>query len=182
MFAIQRLLLAIISHKTKSSAVVLIVLFNCDTIICRSKAPTARLKLIGITALVHNNSEEEKYIILKKKTKTKLVLNADSSVEFDGWLRTIDKISKKVTEQTTDNTRKNYRYENIEDDHDSEKVEPEVNLVSPLKGKTPIPTPRNSTPCKEITIMPGEENSTAEDPKNDYHLTSLKNEVHFFSY
>ena len=44
----------------------------------------------GISIDIYVHSERVKYIVLKKKSRTKLVLNADTQTEFDGWLKTLD--------------------------------------------------------------------------------------------
>ena len=37
----------------------------------------------------HVTPEQNQYILLKKRSRTKLVLNADSEPEFEGWLKTL---------------------------------------------------------------------------------------------
>ena len=103
------------------------------------------------------------YLILLKKSKTKLVLNADSTVELDGWHKTLDSVikgSEKISHlggnETTPATK--YRYENVELNSSPERGRE----VIKSKGKVPIPTPRNITPSrdaqtKDVTEMKDED-------------------------
>ena len=42
--------------------------------------------------------EQNQYIILKKRSRTKLVLNADSEPEFEGWLKTLMSVTERLKE------------------------------------------------------------------------------------
>ena len=109
----------------------------------RSKAPTARLKLKGISIDIHIHSEHVKYIVLKKKSKTKLVLNADSSTEFDGWLTTLDiEIRRQDELQSAENTES---CGNLELGEQSERGREERRV----KSRAPVPAPRTRTPSRE---------------------------------
>ena len=112
----------------------------------RSKTPTARLKLKGITVQIHEKSNDFQYLILLKKTKTKLVLNADTSPEFDGWYKTIKGIcnQKQEEEETTETSED----KNVEDDRKERGRQ-----VTKNWGKTPVPTPRNRTPSRDKSKM-----------------------------
>ena len=50
----------------------------------------------GITIETHEHTEDLNYLILLKKSKTKLVLDADSTVELDGWYKTLASVCKGV--------------------------------------------------------------------------------------
>ena len=89
-----------------------------------------------------HQSDDVKHLILKKRCKTKLVLKADSDVEYDGWMRTI-----RSSSEPTD-VKPRSRYENVEIDPTIEKVE----LVNKVKAKVPVPTPRTSTPSRENSL------------------------------
>ena len=111
----------------------------------RSKAPTARLKLKGISVQIHEESNDSQYLILLKKTKTKLVLNADTSPEFDGWYKTIKGIcSKREVKEEEEETKK--KENKNEDDTD---IKERGRQITKNWGKTPVPTPRNRTPSRE---------------------------------
>ena len=116
------------------------------TFLLRSKTPTARLKLKGITVQIHEKSNDFQYLILLKKTKTKLVLNADTSPEFDGWYKTIKGIcnQKEEEEEIADICED----KNVEDDRKERGRQ-----VTKNWGKTPVPTPRNSTPSRDKSKM-----------------------------
>ena len=91
----------------------------------------------GISIDIHIHSEHEKYIVLKKKSKTKLVLNADSATEFDGWLTTLDVEIKRQDElQSGEDTE-------LPEQSERGRVERRV------KAKTPVPAPRTRTPSRE---------------------------------
>ena len=99
------------------------------------------------------------YLILLKKSKTKLVLNADSTVELDGWHKTLVSVCKgdeEVAEQGENEMTQvlRHRYENVEL-NDSQERGRDLNKGI---GKVPIPTPRNRTPSRDInTKNPNEE-------------------------
>lgn len=138
---------------------------NINTLIqyCfRSKAPTAKLKLKGITIEIHEHTKELNYLILLKKSKTKLVLNADSTVELDGWHKTLVSVCKgdeEVTEGENEMTQVlKHRYENVELNDSLERGR-ESNKT---KGKVPIPTPRNRTPSRDSNIKDKAEEKVAE--------------------
>lgn len=85
-----------------------------------------------------------KYIVLKKKTRTKLVLSADSPTEFDGWLKTLDVEIK--------------RQDKLHSEQNEQIISVNVELTDPqergrgvikVKAKTPVPTPRTRTPSRE---------------------------------
>ena len=103
----------------------------------RSKAPTARLKLKGITTEIYIHSEKVKYIVLKKRCRTKLVLSADSPTEFDGWLKSLDIEIKRQDELHSDQNGQ------LRDSPERGRGETKV------KTKTPVPTPRTRTPSRE---------------------------------
>ena len=109
----------------------------------RSRAPTARLKLKGISTDIHVHSEDIKYIVLKKKSKTKLVLSADSSTEFDGWLKTLDTEIKRQDELPS--LQKSESNGNVDVSDTSERGRG----LTRVKTKTPVPTPRTRTPSRE---------------------------------
>ena len=112
--------------------------------------------------------------MLKKKLKTKLVLKADSSVEFDGWLRTIKNISIKVDdleEVLYESSVKKYRYENIEV-NDTENIEHNECEATKIVGKIPVPTPRNRTSSKDNSS-----NSEKEDEQQVQSMTMSINKI-----
>ena len=85
-----------------------------------------------------------KYIVLKKKTRTKLVLSADSPTEFDGWLKTLDIEIK--------------RQDELHSEQNEQIISVNAKLTDPpergrgdikVKAKTPVPTPRTRTPSRE---------------------------------
>ena len=115
-----------------------------DSSCCRSRAPTARLKLKGITTEIYIQSEEVKYIVLKKKTRTKLVLSADSPTEFDGWLKTLDIEIKRQDELHSEQNEQIISV-NAELTDPPERGRGEIKV----KAKTPVPTPRTRTPSRE---------------------------------
>ena len=136
----------------------------------RSKAPTARLKLKGITVQLHEESNDSQYLILLKKTKTKLVLNADTSPEFDGWYKTIKGIcSKREVKEEEEETKKNENKN--EEDTD---IKERGRQITKNWGKTPVPTPRNRTPSRDKSkmIMEPAESST----KSSTELTMIEKE------
>ena len=84
------------------------------------------------------------------------MLQADSDVEYDGWLRTI-----RSSAEPTD-VKPRSRYENVEIDPEIEKVE----LVNKVKAKVPVPTPRTSTPSRENSLGDmGDHNEEEDDTK-----------------
>ena len=100
----------------------------------------------GISIDIHIHSEHEKYIVLKKKSKTKLVLNADSATEFDGWLTTLDiEIKRQEELQTAEITESS---DNVELPESSERGRGERRVTT----KTPVPAPRTRTPSREKLI------------------------------
>ena len=108
------------------------------------------MKLKGITIEVHEHTKDVNYLILQKKSKTKLVLNADSSVELDGWHKTLASICE-VGEETAEQGENvvtpvlKHRYENVELNNSPEHGRD----LDKTKGKVPIPTPRNRTPSRD---------------------------------
>ena len=135
-------------------------------IFCRSKAPTARLKLKGISIDIHIHSEHVKYIVLKKKSKTKLVLNADSSTEFDGWLTTLDiEIRRQEELQSGENTESCV---DLESPEQSERGRGERKETR----KTPVPAPRTRTPSREklremVSVNTEDTNNSTNQPSGD---------------
>ena len=106
----------------------------------------------GITIETHEHTEDLNYLILLKKSKTKLVLDADSTVELDGWYKTLASVCKGVEETIEQENERSpaspaikHRYENIESDDSLERGR-EINKS---KAKVPIPTPRNRTPSRD---------------------------------
>ena len=94
----------------------------------------------GISIDIHIHTEHVKYIVLKKKSKTKLVLNADSPTEFDGWLTTLDIEIKRQEELQSAVT-----VERVELPELAERGRGE----SRVRTKTPVPAPRTRTPSRE---------------------------------
>ena len=81
-----------------------------------------------------------------------MVLDADSTVELDGWYKTLSSVCKggeETIEQENETTPVSpaikHRYENIESDDSLERGR-EINKT---KAKVPIPTPRNRTPSRD---------------------------------
>ena len=141
----------------------------------RSKTPTAKLKLRGITIEVHEHSPNVNYIILLKKSKTKLVLKADSPAEFDGWLRTIKTVSELKTgegEQVSkeESIKSKHRYENVE----VSETENGKELVK-IKGKAPVPTPRSKTPSLEMTSLQTEKTESIVTINSEDNNTNMEN-------
>ena len=135
----------------------------------RSRAPTARLKLKGISTDIHVHSEDIKYIVLKKKSKTKLVLSADSSTEFDGWLKTLDAEIKRQDELPS--LQKSEGYVNVDVPESSERGRG----LTRVKTKTPVPTPRTRTPSRETTR--GMVSSTTADRNQESSSTSCDQQL-----
>lgn len=103
------------------------------------------------------------YLILLKKSKTKLVLNADSTVELDGWHKTLVSVCKgdeEVAEQGENEMTQvlRHRYENVEL-NDSQERGRDLNKGI---GKVPIPTPRNRTPSRDPNTKNPNEEKVAE--------------------
>ena len=133
----------------------------------RSKAPTARLKLKGINIDIHIHSEDVKYIVLKKKSRTKLVLNADSPTEFDGWLTTLDiEIKRQEELQSPEKTESFVTVDRVESPGQAERGRGE----SRVRSKAPVPAPRTRTPSREklreMVSLNTEDNSPAGTPDN----------------
>ena len=105
-----------------------------------------------------HQSDDVKHLILKKRCKTKLVLKADSDVEYDGWMRTI-----RSSSEPTD-VKPRSRYENVEIDPTIEKVE----LVNKVKAKVPVPTPRTSTPSRENSLGDMADHNDDDDTKGNH--------------
>ena len=148
---------------------------NTLKLFLRSKTPTAKLKLRGIAIEVHEHSPNVNYIILLKKSKTKLVLKADSPAEFDGWLRTIKTVSELKTGEgeqvnSEESVKSKHRYENVE----VSETENGKELVK-IKGKAPVPTPRSKTPSLEMTSLQTESIVTINIEENNLNL---ENSVH----
>ena len=142
----------------------------------RSKAPTARLKLKGISIDIHIHSEHVKYIVLKKKSKTKLVLNADSPTEFDGWLTTLDIEIKRQDElQTAEKPQSDLNVDLAEQSERGRRV----------RTKTPVPAPRTRTPSREkLREMVTSDDSSL--PANHQHdsgeVLALVRKLVFYNY
>jgi len=121
----------------------------------RSKAPTARLKLKGVAIDIFEYSEnsqdsQKKYLILSKRSKTKLVLNADSKAEFEGWYKTLKdtcRIASGLNTDTETESEDKRSYENVEIPVASNRGRDPVKITN----KVPIPTPRNRTPSRDST-------------------------------
>ena len=97
----------------------------------------------GISIDIHIHSEHVKYIVLKKKSKTKLVLNADSSTEFDGWLTTLDIEIKRQDELQSGENTESCVSEDLPEQTERGRGETRV------KTKTPVPAPRTRIPSRE---------------------------------
>ena len=93
--------------------------------------------------------EQNQYIVLKKRSRTKLVLNADSEPEFDGWLKTLLSVTERLKE--------------VEGLDKNATVESNLTCVESERGrsrtrgwgKAPVPTPRSKTPSREDPPVPG---------------------------
>ena len=107
----------------------------------------------GISIDIYVHSERVKYIVLKKKSRTKLVLNADTQTEFDGWLKTLDIEIKRQEELQLASSEKSYV--NVELPDPSERGRG----LTKVKTKTPVPTPRNRTPCRDTARDMGTTNT-----------------------
>ena len=113
------------------------------------------MKLKGVVIDIFEYSEnsqesQKKYLILSKRSKTKLVLNADSKAEFEGWYKTLKDTCRTATgvKTETENASEEKRsYENIEIPVTSSRGRDPVKV----KSKVPIPTPRNKTPSRDST-------------------------------
>ena len=124
-----------------------------NRLICRSKAPTARLKLKGVVIDIFEYSEnsedsQKRYLILSKRSKTKLVLNADSKAEFEGWYKTLKDTCRNISGLKTDTETESEdkrSYENVHIPLASDRGRDPVKV----KNKVPIPTPRNKTPTRD---------------------------------
>ena len=81
---------------------------------------------------------------MKKKTRTKLVLSADSPIEFDGWLKTLDIEIKRQDELHSEQNEQIISV-NAELTDPPERGRGEIKV----KAKTPVPTPRTRTPSRE---------------------------------
>lgn len=95
-----------------------------------------------------------------------MVLDADSTVELDGWYRTLASVCKggeETIEQENVTTPVSpvlkHRYENIESDDPLERGR-EINKT---KAKVPIPTPRNRTPSRDQQTKDVNEEKITED-------------------
>ena len=121
--------------------------------IVRSKAPTARLKLKGVVVDIFEYSEnsdasQEKYLILSKRSKTKLVLNADSKAEFEGWYKTLKDTCRSLSglkSDTETESEDKRSYENIQIPVNTSRGRDPVKVTT----KVPIPTPRTRTPSRD---------------------------------
>ena len=91
-----------------------------------------------------------------------MVLNADSTVELDGWHKTLVSVCKgdeEVTEGENEMIQvSKHRYENVEVNDSLERGR-ESNKT---KGKVPIPTPRNRTPSRDSNTKDITEEKVAE--------------------
>ena len=95
--------------------------------------------------------EQNQYIILKKRSRTKLVLNADSEPEFEGWLKTLLSVTERLKE--AERLDKNAT---IDPESNVSKVESERGRSRTRGwGKAPVPTPRSKTPSREDPPVPG---------------------------
>ena len=89
--------------------------------------------------------EQNQYIVLKKRSRTKLVLNADSEPEFEGWLKTLLSVTEQLKES-----------EGLDSESNLTKVESERGRSRTRGwGKAPVPTPRSKTPSREDPPVPG---------------------------
>ena len=86
----------------------------------------------------HVRPEQNQYILLKKRSRTKLVLNADSEPEFEGWLKTL----LNVTAQLKDAETQDAAVTNVESERGRSRARG--------WGKAPVPTPRSKTPSREV--------------------------------
>ena len=126
-------------------------------IFSRSKNPTARLRLGGVSVETLEKSgdfvtpEQNQYIVLKKRSRTKLVLNADSEPEFLGWLKTLQSVTQKLKEAGEID-----KNASIETESNLTKAESERGRSRTRGwGKAPVPTPRSKTPSREEPPVSG---------------------------
>ena len=83
---------------------------------------------------------------MSKRSKTKLVLNADSKAEFEGWHKTLKETCRNATSIKPENEEVEKRpYENVEIPITCTRGRDPLKV----KNKVPIPTPRNITPSRE---------------------------------
>ena len=95
--------------------------------------------------------EQNQYIVLKKRSRTKLVLNADSEPEFEGWLKTLLSVTEELKE--AEGVGKNAT---VDSESNLTKVESERGRSRTRGwGKAPVPTPRSKTPSREDPPVPG---------------------------
>ena len=95
--------------------------------------------------------EQNQYIVLKKRSRTKLVLNADSEPEFEGWLKTLLSVTERLKEAEGFD-----KYANVDPESNLTKVESERGRSRTRGwGKAPVPTPRSKTPSREDPPVPG---------------------------
>ena len=113
------------------------------------------MKLRGVVIDIFEYSENsqeshKKYLILSKRSKTKLVLNADSKAEFEGWYKTLKDTCRSASGLKTDTETESEdkkSYENVEIPMTSNRGRDKVKIIN----KIPIPTPRNRTPSRDST-------------------------------
>ena len=93
--------------------------------------------------------EQNQYIVLKKRSRTKLVLNADSEPEFDGWLKTLLSVTERLkgAEEHGNNATVESNLTNVESERGRSRTRG--------WGKAPVPTPRSKTPSREDPPVPG---------------------------
>ena len=95
--------------------------------------------------------EQNQYIVLKKRSRTKLVLNADSEPEFEGWLKTLLSVTEQLKEAEGHD-----KNATIDSESNLTKVESERGRSRTRGwGKAPVPTPRSKTPSREDPPVPG---------------------------
>ena len=89
-------------------------------------------------------------------------MNADSTVELDGWHKTLVSVCKgdeEVTEGENEMTQVlKHRYENVELNDPLERGRD----INKTKGRVPIPTPRNRTPSRDPNTTDINEEKVAE--------------------
>ena len=92
----------------------------------------------------HVTPEQNQYILLQKRSRTKLVLNADSEPEFEGWLKTLLNVTAQLKEAETQDAAiaSEFSVTNVESERGRSRARG--------WGKAPVPTPRSKTPSREV--------------------------------
>ena len=92
----------------------------------------------------HVTPEQNQYILLKKRSRTKLVLNADSEPEFEGWLKTLLNVTAQLKDAETQDAAvaSEFNVTNVESERGRSRARG--------WGKAPVPTPRSKTPSREV--------------------------------